>query len=207
MFGASDEDLSSLSDADSVLRTVRASAELVQTRRAPRETGSSKRCARSQRRHSAPLSTEPTPAVSSLGPTQDAAAEQKLAPVVKGLRVLSQDIVREELLKIGGRNPAALAKRKKILIESGDELQATNLVTPTLNESPLHTSNEGPKVKISQTKRRGRAVFAAQAGRTATERPKRTCVLSTEKMKVNNAKKGPAEGDGESADATEGKAG
>ncbi|KAH9063711.1 hypothetical protein EDB83DRAFT_797798 [Lactarius deliciosus] len=132
IFGASDEDLSSLSDADSVLGTVRASAELVQTRRARRETGSSKRRALSQRLRSTPLSTEPTPAVSFLGPTQDAAAEQKLAPVVKGLRVMSQDTAREELLETGGRNPAALAKRKKILIESGDELQATNLVTPTV---------------------------------------------------------------------------
>jgi len=132
------------------------------------------------------MSTEPTPAISSLGPTQDAAAEQKLAPVVKGLRVLdSQDTMREKLLETGGRNPAALAKRKKILIESGDELQATSLVTSTTKESPLPTSNEGLNNGISQTKRRN-AVAAAQAGRTAAERPKRTCVLSTAKIKVGS---------------------
>ncbi|KAH9001638.1 hypothetical protein EDB92DRAFT_85898 [Lactarius akahatsu] len=217
IFGASDEDLSSLSDADSVLGTVRASAKLVQTRRARRETSSSKRCALSKRLRSTPLSTEPTPAVPLPGPTQDAAAEQKLAPVVKGLRVMSQDTMREELLETGGRNPAASTKRKKILIESGDEFQATNQVTPTLKESPLPMSNIGPKNEISQTKRRSRAVVAAQAGRTATERPKRTCVLSTAKIKARlnplpsaapdrpdleqvNAKKDPAEGDDESAD-------
>jgi hypothetical protein len=183
VFGASDEELSSLSDADSVLGTVRASAELVQPRRVSRRTGSSKRCTRSQRPRNTLLSTGagPTLAVSSLGPTQDAAAEQKLAPMVKGLRVMdSQDTVREKLLDTGGRNPAALAKRKKILIESADELSDTSLA---ISISPLPTLNDGPKNGTSRTKRRD-AVTATQAGRTAAGRPKRTCVLSTAKMKV-----------------------
>ena len=180
VFGASDEELSSLSDADSVLGSIRASAELVQPRRILRKKGSSKRCTRSQRPRNTPLSTKPIPALSSLVPTQDAAAEQKLVPVVKGLRVMdSQDTMREKLLNNGGQNPDKLAKRKKILIESGDELQATSFV-PILKESPLHTSNEGPKDGFSQTKSRN-VVAAPRAG---IERPKRACVLSTAKRKV-----------------------
>lgn len=178
IFGASDEELSSLSDADSVLDIVRVSTELVQPRRVRRRTGSSKRCTRSQRPRNTLLSTGPTPAVSSPGPTQDATAEQKLVSVVKGLRVMdSQDAAREKLLDTGGRNSAALAKREKILIESGDELQDTSLVIPILIKSPPPTSNEGPKNGTSRKKRRD-TVAAAQAGRTTAERPKRTCVLS-----------------------------
>ena len=183
IFGASDEELSSLSDADSVLDTVRASAELVQPRRIRRGKGSSKRRTRSQRPRNTPLSTEPITAISSRSPTQETAAEQKLAAVVKGLRIMdSQDIMREKLLDNGGQNPPALTKRNKILIESGDELQATSLVSIS-KDSPLPALNEGPKDGISHTKRRN-AVAAPQVGRTAIERPKRACVLSTAKVKV-----------------------
>ncbi|KAF8267847.1 hypothetical protein EI94DRAFT_1801158 [Lactarius quietus] len=213
IFGASDEELSSLSDADSVLGNVRVSAELVQPRRIRRRTGSSKRCTRSQRPRNTPLSTRPIPTISSLDPSPDAAAEQKLVPVVKGLRVMdSQDTMREKLLDAGGQNPTALAKRKKILIESGDELQATSLES-TSKESPLPTtSGGGPKDQISQTKRRN----AVAAGRTAIERPKRSCVLSSKKTQAGpkplpsvtpkqpdldkgDTEKGPG-GDDESAD-------
>ena len=212
VFGASDEELSSLSDADSVLNTVRASAELVQVqpRRASCRTGNPKRCTRTQRPRNTLLSTRPTPAVSSLGPTQAAAAEQKLAPVVKGFRVMdSQDTAREKLLDTDSRNPAALAKRKKIMIESGDELQNMSLVTPISKDSPPPTLNESPKNMTSRTKKD--AVATTPAGRTAAERPKRTCVLSRAKANVGskplpsaapdlpdldqvNTEKGPAEG-------------
>jgi hypothetical protein len=130
------------------------------------------------------LHIKPIPVLSSLDPTPDAAAaEQKLVPVVKGLRVMdSQDTMREKLLDTGGQNSVALAKRKKILIESEDELQATSLVS-TSKEPPLPTSGEGPKDRIAQRKTRN-AVAAVQAGRTAIERPKRACVLSTAKIKA-----------------------
>lgn len=182
IFGASDEELSSLSDADSVLGTVRTSAELVQPRRVRRTAGGSKRYTRTQRSRNTPLSVKPIPVVSSLDPTSDAAAEQKLAPVVKGLRIISQDTMREKLLVTGGQNSAALAKRKQILIESGDELQATSTVSIS-KESPLPTSGEGTKDRIAQRKTRN-AVAAVQGGKTATERPKRACVLSTAKIKA-----------------------
>lgn len=182
IFGTSDEELSSLSNADTVLGTVRASAEPVQPRRVRRTAGSSKRCTRSQRSRNAPLSNKPIPVVSSLDPTPDAAAEQKLVPVVKGLRVMdSQDTMREKFLDTGGQNSAALSKRKKILIESGDELQAS--LVSISKETPLPTSGEGHKDRITQTKRRN-AAATVQAGRTANERPKRACVLSTARIKA-----------------------
>jgi hypothetical protein len=183
IFGASDEELSSLSDADSFLGTVRTSTELVQPRRVRRTAGGSKRCTRSQRSHNTPLSTKPIPVVYSHDSTPDATAEQKLVPVVKGLRVMdSQDTMREKLLATGGQHSAALAKRKKILIESGDELPATSLGSIS-KESPLPTLDDGPKDRISQTKTHN-AVTAVHAGITAIERPKRACVLSTAKIKA-----------------------
>ncbi len=179
IFGASDEELSSLSDADTFLGSLRASAMLVQSRRVRRKTGSSKRCTRSQRPRDPALSARPNPVVSSLGPTQDAAAEQKLAPVVKRLRIMdSQDTVHGNLLDTGGRNPATPATRKMVMVESGDEIEDTSLVTPISKTSPLPASDQGPQNRMSLTKR-GNAVPAAQAGRTATGRPKRTCVSST----------------------------
>ena len=182
IFGTSDEELSSLSDADTVLGTVRASAEPVQPRRVRRTAGSAKRCTRSQHSRNTPLSTKPIPVVSSLDPTPDAAAEQKLVPVVKGLRVMdSQDTMREKLLDTGGQNSAGLSKRKKVLIESGDELHASPVSTS--KESPLPTLGDGPKDPIVQAKTPN-AVATVQPGRTTNERPKRACVLSTARMKV-----------------------
>ncbi|KAI0253876.1 hypothetical protein BJV78DRAFT_1359903 [Lactifluus subvellereus] len=176
IFGASDEELSSLPDTDSDFDTVRLSAESVQARRVGRVSDSSKYCAHSQRHRHSRSSARPTSSTPHLSPTQDSAPEQKLVPMVKGLRVVdSQDTTRDKSLGAGDRGAAAVAKRKKVLPMSEDETEAANCVLSIVKKSPPLASNPGPEKKVSRTKRRC-AVTTPQTDRVTTERPKRACI-------------------------------
>ncbi|KAH9999004.1 hypothetical protein BJV77DRAFT_652526 [Russula vinacea] len=112
IFGASDEELSSISDTGSIFCSVQPSSRTVKSRRVIRGSDSSKHCSRSQRRRRPHLSSRLTSPTSDLNPAQDPAPEQKLAPMVKRLRVIdSQDSTRD---KLSDRGAAAATKRKKI---------------------------------------------------------------------------------------------
>ena len=104
--------------------------------------------------------------------------------MVKGLRVMdSQDITRDK----SDQGATAVAKRKKVLLESDDEIEAGDCVPSVVKESPsIPSSNLGPEKKISRNKRHSTAT-RAQARGAVPERPKRACVStnpSTMRVKV-----------------------
>jgi hypothetical protein len=98
----------------------------------------------------------------------------------------SQDATRDKSLAASDQGAAAVAKRKKVLPASEDEIEATNSVPSIVKKSPPLTSNLSPEKKVSRTKRRC-AVTTPQADRVATERPKRACIptiLSTTRTDI-----------------------
>jgi hypothetical protein len=183
IFGASDEELSSLSDTDSIFCTVQPSSRAVKPRRVIRGADSSKHRSRSQCRRRPHLSARLTSPASDLNPAQDPAPEQKLVPMVKRLRVIdSQDSTRD---KLSDRGAAAAAKRKKILIDSEDEIEDATCVPSIVKELPsIPTSDLSPE-KASRKKRQS-SVNTAQDLVAAPERPRRACVATnSSNMRAN----------------------
>jgi hypothetical protein len=182
IFGASDEELSSLSDTDSIFCIAQPSSGLAQSRRIRRGSDSSKRRPRPQRRRHPHLSAKRTSPASDLSPAQDPAPEQKLAPMVKRLRVIdSQDSTRDKPSDRG----AAAAKRKKILIDSEDEIEPATCVPSIVKEFPSKaTSDPSQEKKVTRNKRRS-SVTTAQGRVAASERPRRACVA------INSSNVGP----------------
>jgi hypothetical protein len=182
IFGASDEELSSLSDTDSIFCSAQPSSGLVQSRRIIRGPDSSKRRSRSQRRCHRHLSARCTSPASNLSPAQDPAPEQKLVPMVKRLRVIdSQDSTRGKVSDRG----AAAAKRKKILIDSEDEIEAATRIPSILKESPSKPTPDPSREKKVSGKKKQSSVPTAQ-GRVATpERPRRACAATNSNLRTN----------------------
>ena len=141
IFGASDEELSSISDTESDFCTMRPSAVSVQPRRIGSGSDSSKLCTRSQSRRHSHSSVRPTSAPH-LSPAQDPAPEQKLVPMVKGLRVMdSQDITQVKSVNNSDRGPAAATKRKRVLPASEDEIEAANYIPFIVKKSSPPAAN------------------------------------------------------------------
>ena len=94
--------------------------------------------------------------------------------MVKRLRVIeSQDSTCDK-----PSNRAAAAKRKKILIDSEDEVEPATCVPSVVKELPSETTlNPSQEKKITQKKRQSR-VTTAQDHVSASERPKRACVAT-----------------------------
>jgi hypothetical protein len=175
IFGASDEELSSLSDTESIFRIAQPSSGLAQSRRIIAGSDSSKRRSRSQRHRHPHLSAKRTSPTSDLTPAPDPTPKQKLAPVVKRLRVIdSQDSKGD---KPSDRGTAA-AKRKKILIDSEDETEPAACVPSLVKESPFKpTSDPSQEEKVTGKKRQS-GVTTAEDRVTASERPRRACVAT-----------------------------
>ncbi|KAH9967947.1 hypothetical protein BC827DRAFT_458673 [Russula dissimulans] len=185
IFGGTDEELSSLSDTDSVFRPFQPPTEFVQSRQTTRGSEISERSSRplrrlrSQRHRHPHMPPGPTSLVSDFNQAQDPAPEQKLAPMVKGLRVIdSQDPTLDKWLNQGA---ATTAKRKKILLESEDEVEATNCV-PSVSKksSPTPTANLNPE-RVSQRMRHSKDATTLENG-AASERLDQ-CDSSTVKEK------------------------
>lgn len=180
IFGASDEELSPLSDTGSILCTIRPSKDNVRPRRIIRGANGSERGTRSQRHRHSHLSAKPTSPVSNLEPAQDPPPEQKLVAMVKGLKVMdSQDIVRVK----SDLGAIAATKRKKIVLESEEETEDENRAPLVVeNSPPMSTSNLCPEKKVSRRINQ-RVVTTAQSRTAALERPKRACVST--KLRTN----------------------
>lgn len=174
VFGASDEELSSLSDTESIFCTAQPSSALAQSRRITRGSGTSERHPRSQRRRHPHLPSKRTSPASDPSPPQDPAPEQKLAPVVKRLRVIdSQDSTRDKPSDRG----AAAAKRKKIPIDSEDEIEPATCVPSIVKELPSKpTSDPSQEKKVAGKKRQSSATMTQD--RVVSERPRRACVAT-----------------------------
>jgi hypothetical protein len=185
IFGASDEELSSLSDTESDFCAIQPSAESVPPRRVGCDSDSSKHGARSQRHRHSHTSARSTPA-SHLSPTQDSAPQQKLAPMVKGLRVMdSQDTTRDKSLDADDRGAAASVKRKKVLPVSEDEIEAASCVPSVVKRSSSPASNPVLEKRVSRAKR-DCTVTTAQVDGTSTERPRRACIPTIPSMVRTN---------------------
>jgi len=92
--------------------------------------------------------------------------------MVKGLKVLdSQDAMRVEL----GLSAAAAAKRKKVVLDSEEELEAEGCVALVMKTSSVSRSNLGAEKKVFRGKAHG-TVTTAQNRIVPLERPKRACV-------------------------------
>ena len=105
--------------------------------------------------------------------------------MVKKLRVIesqdSQDSTRD---KLADRATAA-AKRKKILIDSEDEVEATACIPSITKELPcIPTSDLGPEKKAPRKKRQS-GVTTAQGCVAVSERPRRACVASSSNVRAN----------------------
>jgi len=175
IFGASDEELSSLSDTESFLCTAQPSSGLAQSRRIIRGSDSSKRRPRSQRRRHTHLSARRTSPPSDLNPAQDLAPEQKLVPMVKRLRVIdSQDSTRDKPSDRG----AAAAKRKRILIDSEDEIEPATCVPSIVKQLPSKPASDPSQEKKVTGKKRQSSATTAQDRVAASERPRRACVAT-----------------------------
>jgi hypothetical protein len=175
IFGASDEELSSLSDTESIFCTARPSSGLAQSRRIIRGSDSSKRRTRSQRRRHPHLSAKRTSPLPDLSPSQDPAPEQKLVPMVKRLRVIdSQDSTRDKPSDRG----AVAAKRKKILIDSEDENGPSTCALSVVKELPSKPTSDPSQEKKVTGKKRQSSVTTAQDRVSASERPRRACVAT-----------------------------
>jgi hypothetical protein len=95
--------------------------------------------------------------------------------MVKRLRVIdSQDSTRD---KLSDRSAAAAAKRKKILIDSEDEIEAATCIPSIAEELPMPTSDLGPEKRVSRKKRQS-SITTAQDHAAAPERPRRACVAT-----------------------------
>jgi hypothetical protein len=175
IFGASDEELSSLSDTESIFCTAQPSSGLAQSRGITRGSASSKRRPGSQRRRHPHLSAKRTSPASDLSTTQDPASEQKLVPIVKRLRVIeSQDSTRDKPSDRG----AAAAKRKKILIDSEDEIEPATCVPSIVKEFPSKPTSDPSQEKKVTGKKRQSSVTTAQDRVAASERPRRACIAT-----------------------------
>jgi hypothetical protein len=93
--------------------------------------------------------------------------------MVKGLKVLdSQDAMRVKL----GLSAAAASKRKKIVLDSEEELEAEGCVPLVMKtSSSVSRSDLGTTKKVSRRKAHG-TVTTAQNRIVPLERPKRACV-------------------------------
>jgi hypothetical protein len=102
--------------------------------------------------------------------------------MVKKLRVIdSQDSTRDKLAD----RAAAAAKRKKIVIDSEDEIEATACTPSIAKELPsIPTSDLGPEKKAPRKKRQG-GVTTAQDRVAAPERPRRACVANSSNVRAN----------------------
>jgi hypothetical protein len=123
------------------------------------------------------LSAKPTTPIFDYnpGPAQDLAPEQKLVAVVKGLKVMdSQDTMRDKLV----HGATAATKRKKIVLESDEDIEAEDGVPLVVkNSSPVSRSNLSSEKKDSRSKGHNTSVtIMAQSHTTILERPKRACV-------------------------------
>ncbi|KAI9510405.1 hypothetical protein F5148DRAFT_594968 [Russula earlei] len=164
IFGASDEELSSLSHTDSIFSTVQSSAEFVQSRRITRSSEKGpKYCSRTLRRSRfkrhchTHVSLGPTTPALDPNQSQNPTPEQKLVPMVKGLRVMdSQDTALDKT-----RGAATTAKRK-IVPELEDEIEDGYCVPSGLKgSSPTPTTN---LMNISQSKRHSKVTTVQDRG-------------------------------------------
>ena len=95
--------------------------------------------------------------------------------MVKRLRVIeSQDSTRDKQLDRG----AAAAKRKKILIDSDDEIEPATCVPSIVKELPSKPTSGPSQKKIVTGKKRQSSVTTAQDHVAASERPRRACVTT-----------------------------
>ena len=96
--------------------------------------------------------------------------------MVKKLRVIDpEDSTRDKLAD----RAAAAAKRKKIVIDSEDEIEATACIPSIAKELPsIPTSDLGLEKKAPRKKRQG-GVTTAQDRVAAPERPRRACVANS----------------------------
>jgi hypothetical protein len=102
--------------------------------------------------------------------------------MVKRLRVIdSQDSTCD---KLSDRGAAAAAKRKKIVIDSEDEIEAATRAPPIAKELPsIPTSDPAPEKKVSRKKRQS---TTAQDRIAPPERPRRACAATTSsKVRAN----------------------
>ena len=110
--------------------------------------------------------------------------------MVKRLRVIdSQDSTRD---KLSDRGAAAATKRKKILIDSEDEIEDATCFPPIvkdLHELPSIPSLS-PEKKVSRKKRQS-SVNTAQDRVAAPERPRRACVASNSSNTRANVEQKP----------------
>jgi hypothetical protein len=95
--------------------------------------------------------------------------------MVKRLRVIdSRDSTRDKPSNRG----AAAAKRKKILIDSEDEIEPATCVPSIVKELPSKpTLDPSQETKITRKKRQS-SVTTAQGRVSASERPRRACVAT-----------------------------
>ncbi|KAI0290508.1 hypothetical protein BC826DRAFT_1187324 [Russula brevipes] len=163
IFGASDEELSSLSDTEPFICTVAPSAESIQSQR---DNSKRRSRSRSQRHRHSRLSARPTFPASDLTQTQDPSPEQKLVPMVKGLRVMdSQEAARD-------KSSNTATKRKKIVLESEDEMEDANHDLPVVKESSPMPPNLVLEKRVSPIKDYSTITTTERSG-AALERPGR----------------------------------
>lgn len=99
---------------------------------------------------------------------------------MKRLRVIdSQDSTHDKPSDRG----AAAAKRKKIPIDSEDEIEAATCVPPIVKELPSKLTWDPNQEKKVTGKKRQSSVTAAQDCVAAPERPKRACVTTNSSVK------------------------
>jgi hypothetical protein len=95
--------------------------------------------------------------------------------MVKRLRVIeSQDSTRDKQLDRG----AAAAKRKKILIDSDDEIEPVTCAPSIMKELPSKSTSGPSQEKEVTGKKRQSSVTTAQDRVVASERPRRACVAT-----------------------------
>jgi hypothetical protein len=95
--------------------------------------------------------------------------------MVKRLRVIdSQDSTRDKPSDRG----AAAAKRKKILIDSEDEIEPSTCVPSIVKELPSKPTSDPSQEKKVTGKKRQSSVTTAQDRVSVSERPRRACVAT-----------------------------
>ena len=96
--------------------------------------------------------------------------------MVKRLRVIdSEDSTGDKPSDRG----AAAAKRKKILIDSEDEIEPATCVPSIVKELPSKTTSDPSQEKKITRKKRQSSVTTAQDGIATSERPRRACVATS----------------------------
>jgi len=95
--------------------------------------------------------------------------------MVKRLRVIdSQDSTPDKPSDRG----AAAAKRKKILIDSEDEIEPSTCVPPIVKELPSEPTSDPSQEKKVTGKKRQSSIITAQDRVSTSERPRRACVAT-----------------------------